>query len=641
MTIHPNQQKEFSFTRKLYDYQCEFYQKADQDQTISGLIKSNLVGRIITVGVSFILHAEAVCRAVFVCFLSIREIFSHSNEHTLEDQKQQFSDAYSESIKSFIALFHREILNRKFETSQTAANNLPQEIVLFPQLNNNQAAQEQINLQHEPVIALENPHPQPLLGIINQPPQHIEMIQINQNHFEQPEDDFEHLQNQPEIENPAEVIQNEGLENELQYVEVQQPNDYDAIHIENNQELQAEQQPLKSNQPNLILEGPYDEDDEKESFKFPQEEEKRLQTEAEKIQRRELVLQQQLKPTTPRTLKDLLLQNLIDATAEVELGDRNITYYQAPESHYHDPKWKFFRGVLDNHSVGGCHFANGQHALGAQHLATLLDLNIEGNSLPAPLFAIFDPQIGYCAAQYLVQQLPKTLSKHLHERNKNGLSQEGIFDALSITFLTLQDKFIEECSKMNLPNHSRMIVTDQGSSATVVLVLNGAIWTAQLGNSKAACSNDGIAIQLTSSPDPTKSKYEKLVHDLGGEIDENGLINGRIKMATSFGRNDLQGAISTKPEITTYSLRMLNQPQLIIGTEGLFKVTSTKRIVELMQKNKKLAPVDLAHDLVYTVHRYNQQSQNESVKNRSLSCLIVNLNSVVNQPKIDEDWEEI
>ena len=544
--------------------------------------------------------------------------------------------------------------------------------------NQNQAAQEQINLPAQPAARLENlalqplqiqrienPQPQQLQVIVNQPLQQIEQVNVVQNHFEPPPaEEFEPIENeqQQELERPPEEIQHEEA-NELQFEVIEQQEAVNAAaHI---QELEEGQQvPLNGvpqpQQPQLglnLIEGQqvvapnqiqnpplrrlHDDDDEKEPFQLPQEERHRLDAEAQTILRRNLLLQEQLRPSTPRTIKNGLVENLNEATGEVAVGDRAIRYIKAPEQLYQDPKWKFFHGNLGTHSVGGCHFANGQHSLGAQHIATMLELNIQGRLCPAPLFAILDPQIGFCATQYLVQQLPKTLLKHLNAQNANGLSQAGIYNSLSLAFSNLQNDFITKYSNSILNNQSREAVADHGSSATVVLVLNGAVWTAQLGSSRAACNSEGNPIQLTSNPDPSKLKYKNLVEGLGGEVDENGLVNGRTKMATSFGRNDLRGAISSKPIITTYAMNMLRNPQLIIGTDGLFKFTSTQRIIGMMHQNRNLESRDLAHDLVYSVHQNNQQSPNALVRNRPLSCLVVKFNSVPQMQDIGDGWEAV
>ncbi|MDE3048107.1 MAG: hypothetical protein KGI83_07165, partial [Verrucomicrobiota bacterium] len=62
------------FTRNLYQLQINFDAQYRADSSATGLVMRHLVSRIISVGVTLLLHAEAVCRVVAVCFQNIRQI---------------------------------------------------------------------------------------------------------------------------------------------------------------------------------------------------------------------------------------------------------------------------------------------------------------------------------------------------------------------------------------------------------------------------------------------------------------------------------------------------------------------------------------------------------------------------------------
>ncbi len=160
------------FTRWLYDGQCRFHKAYSQDPTITGLIMTHLVGRIITIGVTLLLHAEAVCKIAAACFAFIQKIFATSNEEILQIVERSFENskaAYVGSWNSFRAIFDRSILN--VETPEVMPEPLtpPEEILLaddfeplyamLPQENVAEIVNQealQIALQAEPAV----PHQQ-------------------------------------------------------------------------------------------------------------------------------------------------------------------------------------------------------------------------------------------------------------------------------------------------------------------------------------------------------------------------------------------------------------------------------------------------------------------------------------------------
>ncbi len=97
-------------TRELYDYERSYLTKASRDISFVGKVKTHLVGRALTLGVSLLLHAEAVSRAVYICFLTLRDSFSRPNRELLLQQKIECSTAYNASLQSFWAIFSQHIL---------------------------------------------------------------------------------------------------------------------------------------------------------------------------------------------------------------------------------------------------------------------------------------------------------------------------------------------------------------------------------------------------------------------------------------------------------------------------------------------------------------------------------------------------
>ncbi len=108
-----------SFTQKVFGFQCEFHQTYSQDPTFSGVVMTHLVGRVISVGATMLLHAEAIYRIADICFATIGDFFSAASEEVFEKRKVQCSEAYRSSLESFFSLFDRDLLNIKMKKEET------------------------------------------------------------------------------------------------------------------------------------------------------------------------------------------------------------------------------------------------------------------------------------------------------------------------------------------------------------------------------------------------------------------------------------------------------------------------------------------------------------------------------------------
>ncbi|PIS03283.1 MAG: hypothetical protein COT85_00975 [Chlamydiae bacterium CG10_big_fil_rev_8_21_14_0_10_42_34] len=88
-------------TQTLCRIPHDYTKEASKDRTFQGQLKTNLVGRALVLGVSMLLHAEAVCRAVYICFLTIKDSFSQTDHELIKRQAISCSGAYKASWESF------------------------------------------------------------------------------------------------------------------------------------------------------------------------------------------------------------------------------------------------------------------------------------------------------------------------------------------------------------------------------------------------------------------------------------------------------------------------------------------------------------------------------------------------------------
>ena len=105
------------FTRNLYNYQRDFHNKYSKDPSFTSVVMTHIVGRIISIAVTVLLHLEAVWKAFMAFLTSVGKTCSMSNEeliqidHTFKHSKA----AFGKSWESFESLFSRKVLEREDE----------------------------------------------------------------------------------------------------------------------------------------------------------------------------------------------------------------------------------------------------------------------------------------------------------------------------------------------------------------------------------------------------------------------------------------------------------------------------------------------------------------------------------------------
>jgi hypothetical protein len=816
-----------TFAKELTDYQHRFYKETSEDKSIGGLIKYHVVGTILTSSITLILHAEAVRRAVIICFLSIQTAFSQSETELLETQQKEWTFAYSQSLRSFCALFNGKMLisrsdrpeassperltaiHQEEETAlhkwveiRNPAAALPEQEFFgevrengreeaadqrLPRLHFAQqaAAPAEQNQQEENNLLINGPdsgrrengelhgigyhsdfssegefaaqgalsphrsedgvlvsHPGSARGshngsdssgpafappgilpapapydardgvlvsapssarksdsgsdssgpafappgilptpapydardgvlvsapnssrksnsgsdasipafappgLLPAPAPHLLEDGVLVNVLDSTRGSISESDSSNGAFTPLDIVR-AGSGNSLGSLSLSSPNSRRSSdgfeHVEypldpSDQSIQTEDAYtglLQLDLSNPVL--PDQEPPRESLIMIPEphpilkiltpDEESALKNKMESEYRQQGAVQQ-VNVLPFEEVVVALREEIIHATAQVRSGDREIPHLRAPTD-FQDPDWELSNGYIARHQVGRCNFATGQHVLGAQHLALLLPLEIGSTDVLIPAFGLFDPQIGPKAAQFLVKSLPGVLQTELSHFNKDGLTQDGIWNALTQTFLTLNSDFIRTNKKAKVREDLPEVIADHGASVALVLILGGGIWVSHLGNTKVALDNGGAAVQLTTNPDPRLPKYRSLVESLGGTVDSQGLVNGKHSAATGFGRYDLRGAISSKPVITQFPMARLKEgSHLLIETVGVAQATSTARQIEWIHADREADARGIAQNVAHSIHAANQLSPDPQVKNRPLSTMVIKLNAI-------------
>ena len=651
MTTSLNPQQMSPLTRGLFDRQQRFQKEAGNDSSLVGIVKVNLVGRVIRLGMALVLHAEAVSRAVYICFLSMQYCFNKSNKSLIEKQKVEGSTAMTVSLRAFFSIFYRKLLDGITIASPPAPQPLaasapistapvvsvPEQpsqppvisvVQVQPEQNGSQAPQPEPSQQPIVVQAPQSEAVPPVVAPISnpQPIQHIQAPVINPAHF------GAHLPSQDSpprqvSENINHIDENDQFEQEIgeeigsldSYSHIESDFSYSQLGISGS--VSQPQTPGRNRLPRPTQE---------QKTGLTADEQARLD-EAWKLKENQLnAFREENKLLNISEVELHLVNEMMFAGRNVHRPYTQLKLETGPDHHSQnqDPKWKISHSNTSGMGVGICQYAENPRELKAQYLITNFNLNIADTTYPVRLLGLFDPLIGSRASDYLSQNLTTALTQKLTAFNTSKLSDDGIYNAIKTTFLELNREFIETNKDKRADETFRDFIADQGSSATVVMIIDNKLWTAQLGNTRGAFNKGDDAVQL--NVDQIPQFYQDKIKKLGGTV-INGKVNDKLEMATVFGRNDLHGAASSSPGILRVGLDQFQENSLLIlGTNGIFEIVSTELVVNWVSKSKETLD-HIAHDIVYTIFSERQRQ----LKNNSLTCLIARINATTPQNELE------
>jgi protein phosphatase 1L len=270
--------------------------------------------------------------------------------------------------------------------------------------------------------------------------------------------------------------------------------------------------------------------------------------------------------------------------------------------------WNAHEERVGNLAVGVCHAQGRRGSMEDEHLAVETRVCIGGRDYPIELFGIFDGHGGPEASRFIRDHLQEELSGALREFNPNGLTEAGTWRALKMTFVRLHRNF-----KDALPH----VANTQGSTATVSMILDNKLWTANVGDSRTVLDNAGTPIQLSEDAKPSDPRYKRNIEKRGGEVAVN-RINGVLGVGRAIGDHQLGHAINPRPKITVKPLSEI-QPgsHLILCCDGIYDVARTVDIVHNVHAGLSFSPGTLAKNIVYSAY--------QSGSTDNLSALVVKI----------------
>lgn len=206
----------------------------------------------------------------------------------------------------------------------------------------------------------------------------------------------------------------------------------------------------------------------------------------------------------------------------------------------------------------GCGYAQGERAsMEDVHLAKEFDVG----SKKVSLLAVFDGHGGDSAALFVAWNIERVLKGFLE---KFGLSDVGIWNALKITCVHLD----------------RAYLLLAGTTANIALFVEGHLWVANVGDSRALLLTEEKIVQLSDDA-KCGTRFDSSIVKRGARV-INRRVQGAIAPARYIG-NPAQGAATTpRPKITKTKLQ--GRALLVQMSDGITDVLSNLKIAHLVSK---------------------------------------------------------
>src|ERR1700722_11328682 len=323
-----------------------------------------------------------------------------------------------------------------------------------------------------------------------------------------------------------------------------------------------------------------------------------------------------------------------------ERKGRSFRYIDPPEEDvWQDIDWE--KGIqniqrtVEEGEVGGlpvgiCYTQGRRPTMEDEQIRVAFPLHISGKDYPVQLFGIFDGHGGEGsfseASRYVCEHLQEKLKANLEKFNSSGFTDQGIYYALKATFIELNKDYV----------NSEGFYENDGTTATVAMVLDDKLWTANVGDSRIVLNNNGKPVQLTEDAKLDIPRHQERIIECGGKIIlwDNELRHvgkgAGITMATVIGHPGTKGA-SPEPEITMTPLSEIEEgSDLILCCDGIYEVASTKQVVELNHNPKKSAGEKALNELNHNPKRpAGEKAFNiayaafGAVSKDNLSCMVI------------------
>ena len=235
-----------------------------------------------------------------------------------------------------------------------------------------------------------------------------------------------------------------------------------------------------------------------------------------------------------------------------------------------------FQTLPGRQKAGLAHSEGRRKGMEDADLHTTVRVKTRKGAVNIDISGVFDGHGGAGASKHAKEHLISHLKKRLEHGNPESLTDKQVWNALKLAFVDTSNTY----------------TGDDGTTANVALMINGNLWVANLGDSRAIMVKPtGITEQLSEDASPGDDKYRRGVEKRGQRV-QNGRVGGlfnNVAVARSMGDHVFHGAINARPKITMYP-----KPEegwaghtLVQCCDGVFDVATSEDVGSFVYRRKK------------------------------------------------------
>ncbi|CAK79657.1 unnamed protein product (macronuclear) [Paramecium tetraurelia] len=145
---------------------------------------------------------------------------------------------------------------------------------------------------------------------------------------------------------------------------------------------------------------------------------------------------------------------------------------------------------------------------------------------------------------------------------------------------------IEKAEKNYLQLADQKVLDKSGSCAVIALIVDKAIYIANIGDSRAILSHQGKCSSITVDHKPSSENEQQRITKLGGQIYQAQIqVSSRLAVSRTLGDAEaklpkyggIQGVISAQPDI--FQITVTDQDFLILACDGIFDKMNSEEVI--------------------------------------------------------------
>ncbi|PIA44256.1 hypothetical protein AQUCO_01700094v1 [Aquilegia coerulea] len=187
-------------------------------------------------------------------------------------------------------------------------------------------------------------------------------------------------------------------------------------------------------------------------------------------------------------------------------------------------------------------------------------------------FGVFDGHGGRAAVDFVTENLGKKIVAALREVEE---TQDQSREAIKKGYLATDKEFLSQD-------------VSSGACAATVLVKDGELYIANVGDCRVVLSRKGIATALTSDHRLDREDERSRIDSLGGYVNcQNGVwrVQGSLAVSRAIGDLNLKQWVVSEPEIKKLEITS-DCEFLVLASDGLWDKVSNQEAVEIVSKHK-------------------------------------------------------